>query len=303
MPGEQGQEGSAHVELFADLVAKLGWQQHGDLNRNVPCQKCPPKKGGDPNEHGVDGLFVIQCALAGRERAIIVDGKRYAQASIGGPKKLGKMLGDLVHACSHLRESPDYLERARSVSPGIRLDTAILAWFCHDGWNPAEALRWRADLGAGRSPVHPPVYGFVSTNIELDRLAAIANFKDKLETLEFMYVSSTHGGPVFSSVLSPELLHSTMFFSRYKVRGSTAYKYAAFYFDADSGSEGVSFLLNYLAYYGQFSHESIEVLAPVSRNAANLLEAELRTRTRGGDGSLSLPAFRVVELAAAPYRA
>lgn len=55
MPAEQGRQGWANTQLFADLVGNFGWKLRGAIDQNIDCEKCEAYKNGKicgtPQEH------------------------------------------------------------------------------------------------------------------------------------------------------------------------------------------------------------------------------------------------------------
>lgn len=256
MPGEQGRQGWANTQLFADIVKKFGWKLRGAIDQNIDCEKCPAYANGNPRTHGVDALFTISCPYNSKiTRAILVDGKRYTMASVGGPAKLKGWLEDTIKTSIHARESMSSLSKKRNLPPNTQIDTALVAWDCHEGWDTQKAIKWIKGIALGSKPI-PPISAFLSTRDHLDRLQTIYQFSQTVTNLEFLY--SIERKPLWTSTLTPELLHSATLLVRYSQNGKSNKETGVLYFDVeDSGN--VKFLSKYLDYSGLLTHDEITV--------------------------------------------
>jgi hypothetical protein len=293
MAGEQGAEGKANTKLFAELVTTVGWTQKGPLDQNVDCQRCKTRANGTAATHGVDGLFTFFCPFLQGERAVVVDGKRWSMDTMNGPAKLSGELRNVAEDCVHLRESPDALLRQRDIAATVQLDTAMLLWHCHEGWNEEKALRWLREASPGVYRV-PPVMAFVSTNIVLDRLATICTFRARFAELDFYYPTQ-QGLAEWYSVLTPETLHSAMSLFRYREHNVSEWKYGAFYFDT-SAPAGVRFLLKLMKATGFVAHPSVEVHVGCPESQVDAFREEIDVALRQVRGAGHAPEIRVLRL-------
>lgn len=256
MPGEQSREGWANTQLFTDLVEKFGWKLRGAIDQNIDCEKCQPYKNGKPRTHGVDALFTLSCPYDSKiTRAVVVDGKRYTMESVGGPTKLRGWLEDTIKTSIHARESMDSLSKKRNLPPNTLIDTALVAWDCHDGWDSKKATSWTKGISLGHRPM-PPLSVFLSTKDHLDRLQTIYQFSCTVRNLEFLY--SIEKKPLWARTLTPELLHSSTLLVRYEKNGILKKNIGVLYFDVENSSN-IKFLSKYLDYSGLLTHDEITI--------------------------------------------
>lgn len=310
--GEHSRDGSSHIDLFDKLVTRFGWIRRGPLDKNATCSVCTTKEGKETG-HGVDGLYEFRCPSTGNIRGAVVDAKRWATSSVGGPGKLNGFLRDTTRTAEHLRRSVDLLVRDRGVDARIVVDTAIVAWDAHDERDDAKARKWRTDMAsAGRLPqggLTAPLWGFVMLNDELDRLQAIANFARDQKEIEFFHhaVQSDFGAvPAFSRVLTPEIVHSSMVLCRHRDErdAESRWCYAMLYFDDDGDAFAMRHLLHYLASYGQFALERVTVHAACRHNRLDALRTSIQATVaslKEEGARIAVPKVDVEMLTITPY--
>ncbi len=219
MGGEQGQEGWANIKLFSEHARQLGWRTWGGLDRNAPCDACPARRSGDKASHGVDGLFSFACPFLRRERAVVVDGKRYAMGSVGGPAKLKEWISAGTKVADHLSRSASALQEQRSIPADVTtsLDTSIIAWDCEDGWDSEKAEGWLSESVLELRP-EKAIQSLILTKDRLDWLATLSNFSRLHEELELYYFLEPT--PLWHHVLVPEALFWHFIRVRYSALGS-----------------------------------------------------------------------------------
>lgn len=249
MPGELAAEGRVNTALFAELVGRFGWTPRGPLERNFTCYVCQ-HDGGALKTHGLDAFFTFQCPYAKRSRGVLFEGKRYLMDSVGGPTKLRDWLKDAVQKMVHIRGSFDRFVEARGLPPDTSVDTVLLAWDCHDGWDPEVGVRWSRQIEYGLHQ-NPPITGLVATRIHLDRLATLAAFRATVRELEFYYDGC------WSPVLTPEVLFSAAAVIRYKpIDGDE--RFGAVYFDTID-PRSIRFLAVYMKNAGLLIPNNVDV--------------------------------------------
>ena len=280
MPGEQSRVGWANTALFRDIVKNFGWVQRGPIDENISCKKCGKLKNGNWKIHGVDALFTIKCPYLERNRAIIVDGKRYTMESVGGPARLNKWLRATYKTVMHARESLDILNVDRNLPSNALFDTAMVVWDCYKDWDKNKAKKWIKEVHLN-SYANPPVIALLTTKDFLNRLQTLDQFRKTVIELQFLYI--VDNAPTWSDVITPELLHSSILAVRVKDYNSDYWNYAAFYFD-DSTPSNISFLVDYLAHSSMLIHESVKILIPCKMSEVEIYQTHLDSSFKDNDG-------------------
>lgn len=277
MPGEEGRAGWANTSLFASLVQDLGWEIRGPIDQNIECEKCQPYANGNPRTHGVDAIFTLFCPYLNRSRAVIVDGKRYTFESVGGPKTLRSWLDDSIKTTMHARESCESLFRTRNIPPGTSVDTVLVAWDCHEGWNANKAKSWLKNIRLGHTPPQT-ISALIATKEHLDKLQTIVSFKKTVNNLQFLY--NCERLPMWSDTLTPELLYSSILLIKYQNSHLLAPIIGAIYFDINEPCR-IRFLVRVLIHAGLLTHDQIAIHIPCKNSQLehfeNYFNAELRS--------------------------
>ena len=256
MPGgEQSTDGAINTRLFADTVGNFGWTLVTRQDKNLPCSVCKPGKGGKLKEHGVDLLFRLQCPYTNHQRGIYVDGKRYALASVTSKEKIKDWLDSARTVTRHLEQSQGLFREKLELPEELQIDTGIVAWDCHDGWDREVAYQRRDGVVFSGSDQPPVSILFLFKN-HLDRLTTLANFKEKCTSLEFLYKTSKT--LVWNAVLTPELLMSAWLPIRYKRRSGEHWEMGLIAFDLEE-SRSVRFSVPILNYLGLTTHHEIDI--------------------------------------------
>lgn len=256
MPGgEQSTDGAINTKLFADTVEGLDWILVTRQDKNLPCNVCKATKAGNHREHGVDLLFRIQCPYTNRARGIYVDGKRYALASVTSKDKIKDWLDSAKNITRHLDQSQSLFRERLELPEDLQIDTGIVAWDCHEGWDPQIAYQ-RRDQVVFTGSDHPPITTLFLFKNHLDRLTTILNFKEKCSHLEFLY----NTGKAFDwrAVLTPELLMSAWWPIRYKRKNNEHWQTGVIGFDLHE-DKAVRFAVPLLSHLGLLTHHAIEV--------------------------------------------
>lgn len=301
MGGETGIDGSTHVATFAQLVQQFGWSLKGRLDSNVPCQKCARRANGDLQNHGIDGIFVIDCPFSKKSRGIVIDGKRYIMKSVGSAENLTKLVNSVVESAAHLHDSPDTMEQILSIDRATIFDTAILAWYCHEDFNANQAAEWIRNCQPSR-PRHKSMIAFIMENTLLSRLKSLESFLLTVDELEFFYFMIPEVNK-FSSVLAPEMLFSAIQPFRYIRKGSSEYRHGIFFYDVEKPAN-IRFILRFIeSCFAQSS--SIEILAHCSPVQLTKLDSELKDQLKqqGGGNSRRGPEIVLKTLAKTIYEA
>jgi hypothetical protein len=282
MPGEQSRQGWANTQLFTDIVESFGWKLRGAIDQNIDCEKCLPYKKGNPRTHGIDALFTLSCPYDDKiSRAIVVDGKRYTMDSVGGPTKLKGWLEDTINTLVHARESLGSLMEIRNLPHNTIIDTALVAWDCHDGWDANKANGWISGISLGHRPI-PPISAFLSTKDHLDRLQTVYQFSQTVTGLEFLY--SIEKKPLWSSTLTPELLHSAILLVRYAQNGLSKKETGVLYFDIEKPGN-IKFLSKYLHYSGLLTHDEITIHILCKKSDIEIFETLFKAEFEVDSGS------------------
>lgn len=205
--GEEARQGWANTKLFSEIVTNFGWKQCGPLDRDVVFASQSPASKPRTEKVGVDALFRFDCPITGTKRAVLVDGKRYAMSSMSS-STLSEIVRGVVKSADRLRHAGDVLVEERGISREHILDTAIIAWDCHDGWDSVRGRRMIASVDMSQRK-NPPVLALVITKDHLDTLETLRSIAEKAGHLEFYY---RNGRPsaAYSKVLVPELLVSSV---------------------------------------------------------------------------------------------
>ena len=256
--GEQSTDGAINTKLFADTVENFDWILVTRQDKNLPCNVCKFSKGGKHKEHGVDLLFRIHCPYTNRQRGIYVDGKRYALSSVSSKEKIKEWLDSARTVTRHLDQSQSLFREKLSLPEDLQIDTGIVAWDCHEGWDPEVAHQRREEATIVGSD-HPPVSVLFLFKNHLDRLSTITNFKEKCSKLEFLY--RTEKAFVWNSVLTPELLMSDWWPIRYKWKNIEHWQTGLLGFDLNENNS-VGFSISVLNFLGLATHPAIDIYLP-----------------------------------------
>ena len=137
----------------------------------------------------------------------------------------------------------------------MQIDTGIVAWDCHEGWDRQIAFERRGEVVFSGSDQPPLTLLFLLKN-HLDRLTTVKNFSEKCSHFEFLY--KTKRAFVWTPVLAPELLMSTWWPVRYKRGRAEHWDHALIVFDLDD-SKSVRFSVPILNFLGLTTHASIDL--------------------------------------------
>ncbi len=276
--GEQNVEANKHCQRFAELIGELGWRQRGRLDQKLEGRlRTRGKKAEKNRDINADIIFTFYCPFTRGQRGVLVDGKRYAMDSLTTPNIQNFVEKNLIDI-DNLRQSRDVLETDLEIDPLTHFDTAIVAIYCHKEWDAAEM---RKVLAKVQPPGYrkQPVISLVATNDTLSRLNTIYLFKKSCAKLEFFYM--TGGNPLYSSVLAPEYLFSSLIPFRYQLHDSPrVIRYGIFNFDTVSPYPSkVRFLLGF-ARRVFASQTEINILAMMSAGQFVTFEQELNAELR-----------------------
>jgi len=296
---ENNRESWSHAVLFARHVTGLGWNLKGDLDRDIPCPKLGTYKSGRVKAHGVDGLFEFTCPYGGGQRAVLLEGKRWAFRNVG-LSNLQDWMRTLVKKVRDLQESPEELYELRGISPGTSLDTALVAWECHEGWDGTAGKTLVGRVRPGRA-TNPPILALISTNTQLTRLSTVANLKERVRYLEFGYINN-RGLFSWSPVLSPEALHSSMMPIRTKEAADDRWEHGALVF-AEQGAPNPAFLLQYLSSRQMLSHGKLGIQVAGPENVVQAVRQQVTSEVRSVEAQTgwSPPRFSVVPVPLVPF--
>lgn len=279
MSGERSEEARALLTLFSSKARLFGWHLRAAINRNITVAS----EDGDAEEHtGVDGLFTLDCPFTGRKRGIVVDGKRYKWNSMRKPL-LAEFTDGVVEQCGKLRRSTTLLNDEHGIEEDVDFDTAILAWDCYEGWNPELYDRWMATLPLQRVRAKQPILGLVYSRPILDRLATIAELRQKVSALEFHYQLEKYVVG-WSKVLAPEAVCSPLIAIRWKdfPRGeveSPHWKKGVLYFH-QSPTRNARFIVPFLQHHGM-QNTAVAVYAHAEESAIPLLQTQIDHELEG----------------------
>lgn len=204
---EQSRQGWANTKLFSEIVSHFGWTQCGPLDRDVEFEVRLNNGKIKKEKIGVDALFRFDCPYTETKRVILVDGKRYAMSSMSSSTLTG-FVRDVVTSTDRLRHASGALQRDRGISRDHIVDTAVIAWDCHDGWDRTKGRKIisQIDISQRKSP---PVLALVLTTDHLDALQTLRQLAGDTHRVEFFY---RNGRPAsaYSNVLAPEMLLSSV---------------------------------------------------------------------------------------------
>lgn len=280
---ETGEEARTLVNLFEETVRPFGWKLRAAINRNV---KFTTDKG-EEQEAGIDALFTFRCPYEERERGIVVDGKRYAWSSMGGPSRLSEYVNDVIEQCVSLRKSGPFLERTYGIDPAVEFNTAAIAWDCHDGWREDLIDGWLTKLSVSKKWADNAIIGLVFTKKNLDRLRTIYEFRQKHTALQFHYQTERYVDG-WTDVLAPEAICSDLVAIRYKThsdaqKGLNFWRSGAFYFH-EGEIRNSRFIVPFLKHHNLFD-EQVTVHVAAQANLLDhfkqLIKLELEQESRG----------------------
>ncbi|MBU0966842.1 MAG: hypothetical protein KKA54_10755 [Proteobacteria bacterium] len=299
MPGEQSREGWANTSLFASLVENFDWVLRGPIDQNMDCEKCQPYANGKPRTHGVDAIFTFTCPYTRRTRAVIVDGKRYTFKSVGGPATIKSWLNDSTKTALHARDSINSLSAQRNLPNDTLIDTVMVVWDCHEGWDQAKSKEWIKGIRLGHTPV-PALSVFLSTKEHLGRLQTLSQFRHTVHSLEFLY--SPEKMPIWSKTLTPELLHSSILLIRYQKSDSQNKIMGVLYFDTETPSR-IRFLVKYLGYAGLLTHDNITIHVQCPQNELEHFENYFSTEFASIENlhGIGISKFKFEKIVRAPF--
>lgn len=210
----------------------------------------------------------MPCPYTGRERGIIVDGKRYAIESCTD-KNIKGFITKLKKDVECLDSSVDALREKHDIPSDIIVDTGIIAIHNHnqeDDEKITKIVNGLKYIVRGENDISI----LVMTNKHLNRLATINCFR-KANDVEFYYTPEK--SLTWSPILTPELLMSDIIPMRYKEKNSDrAYRVGLFYFD-DSPEKCINFIFLVLKYYHLESHQEIDVFVTHDANSIDRLKA------------------------------
>lgn len=211
---------------------------------------------------------------------MLVEGKRYSMASMSTATKLGGIMHNALTDLEHMRDSPDGLSADLGIAPdeALLLDTVMVVWHCHEGWDGEQAREWLRKAPPMRAK-DPPVTLLVSHNEHLGRLASLHSFRREFEDMEFYYAYQNGYDSLWHATLSPEYLHSMVIPARYRRDERHPFRHGVFAFDL-SETARIRFLLKYLHHIHYFHHDRIEILTPAPEVQIEQIQNEVNRLVR-----------------------
>jgi hypothetical protein len=184
---------------------------------------------------------------------------------------LKKWLTSVKTTTEHLQYSLAAFETERQVPTGTMIDTGIVAWDCHEGWNPDTATERVAGIKFSPSSTQD-LSILLWTKPILDRLATLAAFRAPLLSLEFAYTPESR--LTWAKVLTPELLMSDILTIRYREKSEEREEHGVLFLGKGDARDA-AFIVPYVPYMQLSSHTSVSVFLPCSRNEISAYQASL----------------------------
>ena len=262
MPGgELSTQGNANTELFSEIVQRMGWVQRGPQNENIECDKCKPHKSGSRKTHGIDSLFTFNCPYRGITRGVVIEGKRYKMTSVSADM-LKKWIVNSLMVTQHLEQSIHLFREARDLPLDTCIDTSAIVWDCHAGWTTEAGAEMLSKVKFFSSS-DPTTSVFLLHKDHLNRLMTIDVFRRRHQQFEFLY--NPERVAVWSKVLTPEMMVSSMLAVRYRQGDSKPWEHGIMFF-GQTGTRQLKFVIPYLAYAQLTSHSKVMVYLPCKQS-------------------------------------
>ncbi len=195
MAEDQGINGAIWNNEAAILLKRLGWEQVGDSEIDIPTD--------EDKYRGIDRIFKYQDArrYGSRESTVFLEAKRYNTTSFNSVKLLEEWLKTLNTKLTSTRNSLGLRELYPSLADTVISSGLIVLWFADTALYPTFQVKFRGIIEKAKLPnishKDSPNRIYVIDNYDILRLAsmvlAIEEYNSKNDlTLEFYYPQSDY---------------------------------------------------------------------------------------------------------------
>ncbi len=221
MPERQKRLGDSFTENVLALFEKIGWNQKGCKNVDIPCTLSTHTDRESP--HGIDAFFTYDDPYRNLKRGVILEAKNWSWDRINS-SSIEDSIKQTLQTLECAPESEDFKEKLGFNDLDL-INSAVLAMWGHDDFNQESFNEYVKEIEIPRKK--RKAYQIIlagNYQIEkiLDTISVVRELREESEgeesAVDFFHPGHSDNDPVWNDTLTIEEIMSKFIFTRVNKR-------------------------------------------------------------------------------------